>query len=331
MPMVMERKTLASMCNVRGCNLPHANVIVRIASSGKQWAFARMCEGHTASVLTLGEMVEAEKQLKGKNTGPTSLANFAIKKSFCPHCNRSLVDWTNTGETALPIGLYQDCNCRSEDKAAVVSKPKTTNVEKTTETNNNATAAAPAAATIVNETTNSEKGKVNMSNVHTPGNNRLSTFTGATKRQSSAAAKRVAAKQAVKVLRAAIVKGLEAQGSPHAMVIKEFLSTEYGEALIGAVAATGLQQFAVPGVSDNVRGAISEELMVGAMAEVGNKLISDLQGPMMAAIAELSGPMEQVRVALEHEQAEAAGNLSAPETQELEVETSQKAALKAGR
>lgn len=310
MPLSITPKTIQNQCNAVGCSNPYENVAVRVASSGKIWAFAKCCNAHATMVNTIEDLSSMERTIKERNTGPVTLAHLAMKLGYCPHCRKSQVDWQNDGNSALPIGLWTQCECQKNKKPVekIADAPL---AEKKTETKNN-----------------NNTGETKM----TKPMDSMSAFGNMFKTSGLHAAKRVASTQAIRALRAAIVKGLEAQGSDIATQGAMFLATPYGEAMLAMVAGVAMQQLAIPGVSDGVRGAVGEELVVQAMTTAGNELVSQFSGPVMEALASLSGPMEQVRVAMENEE-KAVLAPPATEVEELEVaavETA-KSKLRAGK
>lgn len=248
---------------------------------------------------------------------------------------KSLVNWEDNGSSDLPIGLWQECTCTKEAvKKVVVNSPTVADSKEVTD---KATLAGSKEvtdkATVADNKTvknnvskEEEKGEKKMENNGKPMAN-FGDLSSMFKANGFEAAKRVASTQAIKALRAAIVKGLESQGGDTAAQAALFLSTPYGEALLAMIGGIGLQQIGIPGVSDNVRGAIAQELRVQGMALAGNELASQFAGPLTEALASLAGPMEQVRVAMENE---TKGAMEAPpaENHELELAETAKARLR---
>ena len=190
MPLSITPKSIQNQCNAVGCSNPYEHVAVRVASSGKQWAFARCCTAHQAMVSSLDDLTAMERTMKERNTGPVTLEHLGMRPGYCPHCRKSQVDWQNTGNTSLPIGLWTPCDCQKKKKP----------VEKIAD----APKAETKAETETKIETKTNTGETKM----TKPMDSMSAFGNMFKTSGLHAAKRVASTQAIRALRAAIVKGL---------------------------------------------------------------------------------------------------------------------------
>jgi hypothetical protein len=278
------KKNFTVACSVKGCNHSPEKFAIRrtVTGSNRYWAFGSLCDEHYFKNNKRKNLSEMEMALKDKPFfilgTEEDLFQFAKNCKLCGRCNLFQRLDTTAGYT---LYLWEECTC---DKTSSRVKMKTS-------------------------TPTQDK---NM----TKPLNSVENFSNMFKRTGTDAAKRVAATQAVKLLRKAIVKGLRSQGSDVAEQASMFLETPYGEAMLAGIAGVAMQQFKIPGVTMEVGATVGEELFTQAMANVGNQFIADFSGPMLEAMTAMAAPLEQVRVSLENEKStdEApAAAISAPE------------------
>lgn len=135
----------------------------------------------------------------------------------------------------------------------------------------------------------------------------MSNFTDQLISDSKKAGIRVAATQATKLTKTAIIALLEKQfDADQAKNLAKLLDTEYGTALVGFALGCTLRY--APKVSDHKNAKVlGEEFVISSMATVGNEVISEVLKTIPQLMSILDTIPEKTRVPeleekIEHEQ-----------------------------